>query len=66
VLTNRLKVILHKCISDNQSAFVPDRSILDIVMVGIEVIHLMKTETRGNDQFVALTPDIRKAYDRMD
>jgi hypothetical protein len=66
VLANRLKLILHKCISDNQSAFVPDRSILDNAMVAIEVIHFMKTKTRGNDQFVALKLDISKAYDRMD
>jgi len=66
VLANRLKVILQKCISDNQSAFVLDRSILDNAMVAIEVNHFMKTKTRGNDQIVALKLDISKAYDRMD
>ena len=66
VLANRLKLILHKCISDNQSAFVPDRSILDNAMIAIEVIHFMKTKTRGNDKYVALKLDISKAYDRMD
>jgi hypothetical protein len=58
VLANRLKIILHKCISNNQSTFVPNRSILDNAMVATEVIHFMKTKTRGNDKFVA--------YDRMD
>jgi hypothetical protein len=45
VLTNRLKTILSKCISENQSAFVPRRSILDNVMVIIEVVHHMKSKS---------------------
>jgi len=65
VLVNRLKLIHHKCISDNQSAFVPDRSILDNAMVAIEILHFMKTKTQGNDKFVALKLDISKAYDRI-
>jgi len=35
-------------------------------MVAIEVIHFMKTKTRGDDMYVALKLDICKAYDRMD
>jgi len=66
VFTNSLKLILHKCISDDQSTFVPNRSILDNAMVAIEVIHFMKTITKGNDKFVALKLDISKAYDRID
>lgn len=45
VIANRLKLVLHKCVSDNQSAFVPNISILDNAMVAIEVIHFMKTKT---------------------
>ena len=66
VLANRLKVVLPKCISNNQSAFVPGCSILDNAMAAIEVIHFMQTKTRGNDRYVALKLDISKAYDRMD
>jgi len=66
VLANRLKVILSKCISDNQSAFVPGRSILDNIMAAIEVIHFIQTKTRGTDWYVALKLDISKAYDIMD
>jgi hypothetical protein len=66
VLANRLKVVLPKCISDNQSAFVQCRFILDNVMAAIEVIHFMQTKTRGNDRYVALKLDISKAYDMMD
>lgn len=42
ILANRLKKILHKCISESQSAFVPERSILDNAMIAIEVVHHMK------------------------
>ena len=66
MFANRLKVVLPHCISDSQSTFVSGRSILVIAMVAIEVIHFMKTKTRGNDGYVALKLDISKAYDRMD
>ncbi|CAJ2652404.1 unnamed protein product [Trifolium pratense] len=66
VLANRLKRVLDKCISDNQSAFVPDRSILDNAMVAIEVVHFLKSKTRGKLGNVALKLDISKAYDRID
>lgn len=66
VLANRLKVVLSQCISDSQSAFVLGRSILDNAMVAIEVVHFMKTKTKGTDGYVALKLDISKAYDRMD
>ncbi|WJX93691.1 hypothetical protein P8452_75185 [Trifolium repens] len=66
VLANRLKTILDKCISVSQSAFVPGRSILDNVMVAIEVIHYMKTKTKGKAGDVALKLNISKAYDRIE
>ncbi|PNX57454.1 ribonuclease H, partial [Trifolium pratense] len=66
VLANRLKGVLDKCISNNQSAFVPGRSILDNAMVAIELVHFMKSKTRGKMGNVALKLDISKAYDRID
>jgi len=66
VLANRLKNVLHKCVSDNQSAFVPGRSILDNAMIAIEVIHHMKISKGVRDKNVALKLDISKAYDRID
>ena len=66
VLANRLKKILHKCVADNQSAFVPGRSILDNAMVAIEVVHSMKLKTNGKKGNVAIKLDISKAYDRID
>jgi hypothetical protein len=66
VLANRLKQVLDKCISINQSAFVPGRSILDNAMVAIEIVHYMKAKAKGKSGDVTLKLDIRKAYDRLD
>lgn len=66
VLANRLKSILSKLISENQSTFVPRRSITDNVLIAFEVIHHMRRKTGGRDGEVALKLDISKAYDRVD
>jgi len=66
VLANRLKFVLDKCISVSQSAFVPERSIVDNALVAIEIIHYMKRKTKGTQGDVALKFDISKAYDRLD
>jgi len=59
VLAIRLKSVLHRCISDNQSTFVPRRSILDNAMIAIEVFRHMKAIKHIKDKNVALS----KAYD---
>ena len=66
VLANRLKLVLDKCISDSQLAFVPERSILDNAMAAIEIIHYMKSKVKGKKGDVALKLDISKAYDMID
>ena len=47
VLANQLKIILPKMISDVQSAFVPDRLIIDNTTVAFEVLHRMQNRRRG-------------------
>jgi hypothetical protein len=47
VLANRLKPLLNRYISAEQSAFIADRSILDNVMVAMETIHHMKCKVKG-------------------
>lgn len=66
VLANKLKSVLTKCLSIEQSAFIVGRSILDNVIVANEIIHHMKCKTKGTQGEVALKIDISKAYDRVD
>jgi hypothetical protein len=66
LLANRLKVCLGRCVSEEQSAFVESRSILDNAMIAIEIIHAMKRKTRGVKGDLALKIDISKAYDKVD
>ncbi|MCH80176.1 hypothetical protein A2U01_0000939, partial [Trifolium medium] len=66
LLANRLKMCLDKCISEEQSAFVEGRSILDNALIAMEIIHALKRRTRGMKGELALKIDISKAYDKVD
>ncbi|XP_058741550.1 uncharacterized protein LOC131613927 [Vicia villosa] len=59
-------VLLEKCVSEEQSAFVEGRSILNNAMIATEIIHTLKRRTKGNKAHLALKIDISKAYDRVD
>lgn len=63
VLANRLMLVFSKCISEEQSTFVEERSILHNAMIAMEVVHHMKCKARGRVGDVALKIDISKAYD---
>ncbi|MCH93169.1 RNA-directed DNA polymerase (Reverse transcriptase), partial [Trifolium medium] len=66
LLANRLRECLDKCVSEEQSAFVEGRSILDNALIVIEVIHALKRKTRGAKGELALKIDFSKAYDKVD
>ncbi|GAU45948.1 hypothetical protein TSUD_238520 [Trifolium subterraneum] len=66
VLANRLKCCLDKCVSQEQSAFVEGRSILDNALIATEVIHALKRKTQGRRGELALKIDISKVYDKVD
>jgi hypothetical protein len=46
VLSNRLKLILSEIISENQSAFVPDRLITDNILIAYELTHYMHNKRK--------------------
>ncbi|XP_058726136.1 uncharacterized protein LOC131597455 [Vicia villosa] len=66
MLANRLKLVLYKCVSEEQLAFVEGRSIIDNALGSTEIIHALKRKTSGNTAHLALKIDISKAYDRVD
>lgn len=66
VLTNRLKSILPICISQEQTTFVENHSILDNVLLALEIINHMRFKQEGNLEEVALKIDISKAFDHVD
>ncbi|GJR02332.1 RNA-directed DNA polymerase, eukaryota, reverse transcriptase zinc-binding domain protein [Tanacetum coccineum] len=62
-LTNRIKPVLSKLVSSNQSAFIPGRSIQDNILLTQEV---MKGYNRkGGPKRVAFKIDLQKAYDTI-
>lgn len=64
-LTNRIKPILKKLISPEQSSFVPGRQITDNILVYQEVLHSMRTRNNSTG-YMILKIDLEKAYDRLD
>jgi hypothetical protein len=65
VHTNRFKCILHKCIYDSQTAFVPGRDILDNALTALEVLHSIKCKIRAKEVNITLKLDVSKYFDRV-
>jgi hypothetical protein len=66
LLANRLKLVLDKYISEEQSAFVEGRSIIHNALIAIEIIHCLKRRTKGAKGELALKIDFSKAYDKVE
>ena len=63
ILANRLKIILPKIISEEQTGFVPGRSILDGIITIQETIH---SAIKNKEACMFIKLDIQKAYDMVD
>lgn len=61
----KLKGVLDKLISPYQATFVPERLIQENIILGQELLHLMKAK-QGRKGLVALKLDMAKVYDQME
>ena len=66
MLANKLKKLLPQIISESQSAFQPDKTISDNILVVFETLHHMKMKKVGKVGHVALKLDMSKANDRLE
>jgi len=66
VLANRLKGVLTKVVSKEQSAFIKGCLITDNILVAFETLHTMDSRLKGKEGFMALKLDMSKAYDRVE
>ena len=65
ILVNRLRPLLSRIIDPSQSTFVPNRWIIENVLVVQEVVHSFKKSQRKKG-FVGLKLDFHKAYDCLE
>ena len=66
VVANRMKMVLQDIISENQSAFVAKRLIIDNVLVAHELMNHIGKKKKGKCGEMAVKLDMSKAYDRVE
>ncbi|CAA7031134.1 unnamed protein product [Microthlaspi erraticum] len=66
ILTFRLQPVLNDIVTENQSAFVPQRAISDNVLITHETLHYLKTSKAKKRCYMAVKTDMSKAYDRIE
>lgn len=65
-IANRIKAILPNIVNEAQNAFLPDRLIIDNVLLAVEAFNYIKKKKHGNNGFVGIKLDISKAYDSLE
>ena len=65
-MASKLKTILGDIVSENQSAFIPGRLIIDNALLAFETFHSMKRREEGRNNSFALKLDMSKAYDSVE
>lgn len=63
---NRLKLLLSRCISLNQNAFVPGRMIHNNFLIAHELLHYLQSSKNGPNKGFVSKLDMSKAYDRVE
>ena len=66
VRANRLRPILPSIITENQSAFIPNRLISDNVLVAFEFMHYLNHKVEGMDNYMSIKLDMSKTFDRVE
>lgn len=66
ILSLRLRPVLSDIISENQSAFLPDREIADNMLITHEILHYLKASKAKKHCYIAVKTDMSKAYDRLE
>ncbi|XP_070660434.1 uncharacterized protein [Malus domestica] len=66
VLTRRLKLVMDKVISHNQSTFISGRLIHDNILVVLEILHSLKQGVEGEEGRTAIKLVMAKVYDRVE
>ncbi|CAA7050644.1 unnamed protein product [Microthlaspi erraticum] len=66
ILTLRLQPVLNEIVTENQSAFVPQRAISDNVLITHETLLYLKTSKAKVRCYMAVKTDMSKAYDRIE